>query len=389
MKILFTDQFTQPGGAQLCLKDIMAEAQARGWTTVLMRPGEGLPASMARYASGRKSVRDALRFATDTARAASAIRRVAREERVDLVYANGPRVLPAASLSGRPLVFHLHSALATGYARRIAQWSLRERTTRIFAASQFVARPLLQMPCAPSVRVIYNGVPDQQFLGRSFSSPSLTIGMLGRISREKGHLDFVRAARGIAQLFPESQFVIFGAPLFSGDEYEAEVRRLAWRDGIRLAGWTDEPSKALREIDILAVPSGPLESTPRVIIEALSAGTPVVAYPSGGIPELIRPGRTGILTAEKSAAALAQGILELILDRPQMRWMSLNGRREWEQRFTVQRFARDICDSLVEVAEASQQRNAFRARGISVRRWNQARRGTNSHSAFRADSPGA
>lgn len=350
MKILFADQFAEPGGAQLCLKDVMAEAQARGWTTYLMRPGEGLPASIARYASGRKSGRDALRFAVDTARAASAIRRLARKERVDLVYVNGPRVLPAASLSGRPLVFHLHSALATGYARRIAQWSLRERTARIFAVSEFVARPLLQMPCAPSVRVIYNGVPDQQFLGRSFSSQSLTIGMLGRISREKGHLDFVMAARRIAQLFTESQFVIYGAPLFSGDEYEAEVRRVASRVGIRFAGWTDDPSKALREIDILAVPSGPLESTPRVIVEALSAGTPVIAYPSGGIPELIRPGRTGLLTARASSAALAQGILDLIMDRQLMRWMSLNGRREWEQRFTVERFAREICDSLAEVA---------------------------------------
>ncbi|HWD99467.1 MAG TPA: glycosyltransferase family 4 protein [Bryobacteraceae bacterium] len=389
MKILFTDQFAEPGGAQLCLEDVMAEAQARGWTTFLMRPGEGLPASIARYASGGKSGRDVLAFAADTIRAASAIRRLARKERVDLVYANGPRVLPAVSLSGRPHVFHLHSALATRYARAIAQHSLRNGAARIFAASEFVARPLLQMPCAPRVRVVYNGVADQTFRGRSFSPDALTVGMLGRISREKGHLDFVRAARGLAQLFPDLQFVIYGAPLFSGDAYEAEVRRVASNVGIRFAGWTDDPSKALHEIDILAVPSGPLESTPRVVIEALSAGTPVVAYPSGGIPELIRPGHTGILTAGTGSAALAQGILDLVIDRHLMRWISLNGRREWEQRFTVERFAREICDSLAEVAEASQQRNAFRARGASARRWNQARPSRNSHSGFRGAAPGA
>jgi glycosyltransferase involved in cell wall biosynthesis len=388
MRILFTDQFAEPGGAQLCLSDVMAEAQARGWSTVLLRPGEGLPASIARYASGRKSVRDALQFAADTLRAAKIIRSVAQKEQVDLVYANGPRVLPAAGLSGRPLVFHLHSALAAGYARVIARYSLRT-SARIFAASEFVARPLLQMPCGPRVRVVYNGVADQSFRARSFSGDALTIGMLGRISREKGHLDFVRAARGLAQLFPHLQFVIYGAPLFSGDDYEAEVRRVARDLGIRFAGWTDHPSKALHEIDILAVPSAPLESTPRVVIEALSAGTPVVAYPSGGIPELIRPGHTGILTAVASPAALSQGILDLLMDRQRMRWISLNGRRDWEQRFTVARFAREICDELAVVAEASQRRSALHASGAKARRWNQARRSRNSHSVFRGAAPAA
>ena len=49
----------------------------------------------------------------------------------------------------------------------------------------------------------------------------------------------------------------------------------------------DDPREAFAAIDILAVPSGPVEGAGRVIPEAFSAGVPVVAYANGGIPEFI------------------------------------------------------------------------------------------------------
>ena len=351
MRVLFVDQFEQPGGAQLCLRDVMAEANQRGWATLLMRPGDGIPASIGAYTNGRKSWRDCLAFPMDMARAATSIRRTASEHGIDLVYANGPRVLPAAAAAELPLVFHAHSYLAAGYARTIAGSCLRKTQASVIAASEFVARPLREMRRGRPIRVIYNGVADQRFHARAFDSRVLTVGMVGRIAPEKGQLDFVCAAREIASSFPETQFVIVGAPLFSGSEYEAEVRQKAPRAGVELHGWKEDVAEALHEIDILAVPSAGVESTPRVIIEAMSAGTPVVAYPSGGIPELIRSGETGVLTAGPNPEALAWAIFDLMTNREQMRWISVNGRREWEERFETQRFVREVCDSLIEMVE--------------------------------------
>ena len=351
MRVLFLDQFAQPGGAQLCLKDVMAEANQRGWTTRLMAPGDGLPTSIESYTNGRKSWRDYCAFPVDTMRAAISIRRRARQFRPDVVYANGPRVLPAAVIAGRPLVFHAHSYLTEQHARAVTRVCLRRARARVFAASEFVARPLREMMRGPGIRVIYNGVADQKFCARAFDARVLTVGILGRIAQEKGQLDFLSAAREIGASFPETRFVIIGAPLFSGSEYDAEVRREAQRMGVNIRGWQDSVSEALHAIDILAVPSGAVESTPRVIPEAMSAGTPVVAYPSGGIPELIRSGQTGVLTAGANPEALAWAIFDLMTNRELMRWISVNGRREWEARFQAPRFVREVCDSLVEMGE--------------------------------------
>ena len=362
MRVLFVDQFAQPGGAQLCLKDVMAEASQRGWTTLLMRPGDGLPGSIGSYTNGRKSWRDCCAFPVDVARAATAIRRTAREYRIDVVYANGPRVLPAAATAGLPLVFHAHSLLAAGYARTITGSCLRRTRARVIAASEFVARPLREVARECSIRVIYNGVADQKFHARAFDSRVLTIGIVGRIAPEKGQLDFIAAAREIASSFPETRFVMYGAPLFSGSAYDAEVRRKALSVGVKIHQWKEDVSEALHAIDILAVPSAAVESTPRVIIEAMSAGTLVVAYPSGGIPELIRPGQTGVLTVGPGPEALAWSIFDLMTNRDLMRWISVNGRREWEERFQAQRFVREVCDSLVEMVEERRSVDAHETR---------------------------
>lgn len=362
MRILFIDQFAEPGGAQLCLKDVMAEAYQRGWTTLLARPGDGLPPAVASYANGRKSWRDCCAFPVDTMRAAKSIRRMAREYRVDLVYVNGPRVLPAVAIAGVPVVFHAHSYLAEGYARTITRLCLLRTRAKVLAASEFVARPLRETMGGSKIHVIYNGVAERNFCARAFDSRVLTVGIVGRIAPEKGQLDFICAAREIASSFPETRFVIVGAPLFSGNEYEKEVRRKALGVAVKFDGWKENISEALHAIDILAVPSAAIESTPRVIPEAMSAGTPVVAYPSGGIPELIRSGQTGILTTGPNPEALAWAIFDLITNRDLMRWISVNGRREWEERFQARRFVRDVCDSLVEMLQERSRMNSHEAR---------------------------
>ena len=347
MRILFVDQFSEPGGAQLCLRDVVEEARARGWSTWLMVPGAGLPASLGSYENGSKSIRDVFAFGIDTALAAMAIRREIRERGIDLVYVNGPRVLPAAALTGLPVIFHAHSYLSAGYARSLVRLALHAQRASVIAASKFVADPVRGVG---EIQVIYNGVADHGFFARSFSSQKLTVGIVGRISPEKGHLDFMSAARRIASVCPGTEFVVYGAAVISRSGYEAQVRRAAAGLNIEFRGWTTDVAEALRSIDILAVPSAPIESTTRVIPEALSAGTPIVVYSSGGIPEIVRSGHTGILTAA-NPAALSEAILCMMGDRDSMRRIAVNGRIEWERRFRKERFTGQVCDSIGKIAE--------------------------------------
>ncbi len=361
MRILFTDQFSELGGAQIGLREILDEVIRRGWKATVMAPGTGplhqacadrgiashqLP--LARYANGHKTAVDVLRYGVDSMRAAAAIRDTAARFKPDLLYVNGPRALLAATLSARsircPIVFHAHSFLDRRYTQRIARWCVSASSMQIVAISDFAARPFAHC------RVVYNGVKDHGFVFRP-RTESIRIGIIGRISPEKGHLDFVRAAKKMAAMKPDLRFVVFGAALFADNSFEQQVRAAAEGAQVEFRGWTDDVAGALHEIDILAVPSGPAEGATRVIMEAFSAGTPVVAYPSGGIPELVRHGETGFLTDARNADSLAATLGNLLDDPEAMARLSTQGRREWENRFRIERCQSELC-AFIEAAVA-------------------------------------
>src|SRR5262249_51210321 len=156
--------------------------------------------------------------------------------------------LPAAVLGAKntPVVFHAHSYFDREYTRRIAQWCIARRKMTVVAISEFVAQPFVSLSQS-RLRIIYNGVRDHGFFARPQADP-LSIGIIGRISHEKGHLDFVRAAELITKARPDLRFTIIGAALFADGVYEREVRRAAQGLPIGFRGWTDDVSSALHEI---------------------------------------------------------------------------------------------------------------------------------------------
>jgi glycosyltransferase involved in cell wall biosynthesis len=267
------------------------------------------------------------------------------------------------------LLFHAHSYLDRQYARQLAIWSLQVKRANVIAASAFVAGSLQPSLPAASMKVIYSGVGDSLFRPRSFGNHPPRIAIVGRISPEKGHLDFVAAAKRLVHARPDARFLVLGATLFSDDSYERRVRECAGGALIEFRGWTGDVPGALHEIDVLAVPSAGLEAAPRVVLEAFAAGTPVVAYPSGGIPEFVRHGETGVLTDSPHADALASSI-EWLISKPElMTRLSGNARLEWEQRFTLERYRREVCDFIeARFAVNLQNRQALRASGAMARR---------------------
>jgi glycosyltransferase involved in cell wall biosynthesis len=355
MKLLVLDQFSDLGGAQQALAELLPAMTAEGWRGTLAIPGDGLLFERARaagfateridcgpYRSGSKSMADAARFARDTLRLARRVRRLAQG--VDLVYVNGPRVLPGVALAGVPVpvVFHSHSMVPGGLVRAITGAALRRTRARVIAACEFVAAPWRAF--TRSVDVIYNGVVGPP--APVWQGGTLRAGCIGRIAPEKGQLDFVRAARSIHCRLPGARFVIHGAALF-GDlaavRYEAQVRAASAGLPIEFAGWTADVYRALAGIDLLLAPSAAHEATPRVILEAYAAGVPVIAYRAGGIPEVVEHGRTGFLV--DSAEEMAHLAVEL-LQSDRLAAISREARRVWEQRFTQERYQRAVLDAL-------------------------------------------
>lgn len=353
MRVLFLDQYSDLGGAQRMLLDLLSAIQTRGWQPAVGLPGSGALVDRARergaevfaipcgaYSSGRKSAADLLRFQAETPQLAVRIREAVERFPPDLIYINGPRLLPAAALArlGRPVLFHAHSMVSQGAARLLAGLPLRLLKAEVVAVCRNVAESWKPFVPAKRMTVVYNGVagPERGIVRDGADSPRL--GCIGRISPEKGQREFLGAACRIRGVFPDARFVIAGAALFSDPaalSYEQAIRGAAARMPVEFTGWVDDVYRVMSQLDLLLVPSVWNEPNPRVILEAFAAGLPVLAFRRGGIPEIIEDGRTGFLCDTPSE--MAQRAIELLQGgRERLRAVSEAARESWCRQFRLE-----------------------------------------------------
>jgi glycosyltransferase involved in cell wall biosynthesis len=348
MRILFLEQFSELGGGQRNLLDLLPAVKDQGWSALVGAPGSGelferaraLGAETAeipvgRYADGHKTAADIARLPVDVMRLQ---RWIARAD-ADLISVGGARLLMAAALGARerPVIFQAQHFLGdqsfAGYrAVRMAGWAIRRAGMTVIANSQHFA---LQFRQFADVRVVYNGVAEIPF-ARKKREGAWRIGIVGRIAPMKGQTDFLRAAAKLR----DAKFVICGSPMFSQESYVNEVHRLAEGLPVEFMGWRDDVGAVLRELDLLLVPSTAAEATTRVILEAFSAGVPVVAYSIGGIPEIVRDGENGFLVEARSPEALAARVKDAMdadLDK-----IALRARDDWERKFSVKRYREEM-----------------------------------------------
>ncbi len=375
MNVLFLDQFSEMGGGQRCLLDIVHAAKERGWGAHVLVPGDGPLVEQLRagnadvgeipcgpYRSGSKSPGDFLRFALDIRRQVRVIHDLMNRVPFDLIYVNGPRLLPAAALasSGRvPLLFHAHSRINQASAAHFAGWSIRRSGATVAVCSNSAGEPLRPYVRPGKLHVIPNGTSEIAFRERTFRS--WRIGIVGRISPEKGQMEFLRAVALLQSEFPDAQFVLRGAPILAAQSYFNRVRDLASELSVELAGWTEDIASVFGKLDLLVVPSKE-EGMPRVVLEAFSAGVPVVAFPAGGIPEVIEDEKTGFLVPEATPEALAAKIRELVTGDPAtLQRVAANARGAWERSYTLAAYQTSIMD-LVSVSRAEPEKGSPRPR---------------------------
>jgi glycosyltransferase involved in cell wall biosynthesis len=348
MYVLFLDQFSELGGAQKCLLDLLPAIEERGWRASVALPGDGPLVKLLRernvevhpipcgpYRSGSKGVGDMLRFRHDLSQQVSVLRPL----KFDLLYVNGPRLLVGAALafgSQRQVLFHAHSRVPAGPESWLAGWSIRKMNARVVACAKAVA----PNGRSEQVCVVANGTPDMGFRARR--SAGWRIGMIGSISPEKGQGEFLRAASMLAPEFGDLRFVLCGAPALPQSSYFRMVEQYANSLPVDSLGWRDDIGKVLAELDLLVIASK-AEGMPRVMLEAFSAGVPVVAFPVGGIPEVIVDGETGFLVHERTSKALAARIREIILlGQGPLQRVADQARREWEGNYTVEAYQRNV-----------------------------------------------
>ena len=368
MKVLLVDQFVELGGAQQCLLDLAPAIRAAGWSLAAALPGEGPynerlrsldveihPFAIGNYSNGRKGLAEQLRFAAETPLVAKALQGIVDRVQPDLVYVNGPRLLPAAAIAARsraPLLFHCHNHVPQGAAVRAAAQALRWSRAHVVSCCLHAVKPYRSAAGPGGLEIVYNGVPAPPAGERPECDGRFTVGVVGRISPEKGQDHFLQAAAALAK--PDIRFLVCGDVLFDDPAAQAYRDSLPQDSPVEFLGWRADPGPVLAVLDLLVVPSIREPATPRVIMEAYARGVAVLAYSTGGIAEIVDDGVTGVLLPEPDAAALTAAMGELVDgSRGRLRAMGENGRRLWRERFTVERYRRDMLAAMTRAVGAA------------------------------------
>lgn len=366
MNILCVDQFSSVGGGQSCLLDLLPAFLNRGWSVEVALPSPGPFQKKVRslgvethllctgpYTSMNKPPRETARYAMELPGLAWKLIRLCRRRKIDLLYVNGPRFLPAAACAARllsiPSIFHCHHRITQHIAVRLTGAALRLSRAHVIACCRYAVEPLRAYINHGCLRIIYNGVGALAAPRSNAPGRGRRIGVIGRIEPEKGQLEFVAAAGLLFRQFPDCTFSIVGEPLFSGVDYLRKVKEASGDLPVEFTGWRIDIADVFANLDLLVVPSTDLDATPRVILEAFAAGVPVVAFPVGGIPELVEDGQTGFLASGITPAALSRCMEVVLKSSPEDRAALIaRARHRWEEQFSLDAFQRNVCSAIAE-----------------------------------------
>ncbi|MXU65213.1 glycosyltransferase family 4 protein [Oceanomicrobium pacificus] len=151
------------------------------------------------------------------------------------------------------------------------------------------------------------GVPDDAIL----------LGYFGELNVRKRPLDFVKAVKSVAAVFPERSVLglFFGRPDGTEAAWDRQVAALSESlgldDRIHLMGYRSPIEPAMAGVDVMLVPAVS-EPFGRTLIEAMYLGTPVVATDHGGNPEAITDGVNGFLVPPDAPDTFAEPVRRLM-----------------------------------------------------------------------------
>ena len=163
------------------------------------------------------------------------------------------------------------------------------------------------------------------------------VGIVGRIRPVKGQRILLKSFVALRKHFPDIVLLILYRDT---NETEAEWQGLLQdlaesnlQQNVYLYGYRGDVLEIMRHTDIGVVSSVDSEVICRVAVEFFSVGTPVVAFPTGALPEIVQDGVTGRIAKDKSAEALAE-ILEWMLESPEcIAELGKNARQQSLERF--------------------------------------------------------
>ncbi len=215
---------------------------------------------------------------------------------------------------------------------------------RVIAISRGIYDVLLRAGVSPAkLRCVRSAVPppadypgDRPWLESEFGIPqdAPAIAVVAQLIARKGHRFLLDALPEIVRRHPHARVILFGT-----GSAETAIRNQVSEQGlsrvVQLAGFRDDLPRVLPCLDLVVHPALK-EGLGVALLQAASAGLPLVASRAGGIPETMIDGQTGLLVPPGDASAIASAVNRLLDDPAGAAAMGKAGAAYVAQEFSVE-----------------------------------------------------
>jgi glycosyltransferase involved in cell wall biosynthesis len=302
----------------------------------------------------------------------------------------GLRALPIVRKLKIPLVVTFHGSDITitdlrfekpylGFRYYFAnKGKLKGSGATFLAVSRFVQQKALEQGFpAEKVHLVYTGINTGKFKPDSTENRPIIL-VVGRCVEFKGQEFAIRAASEVQRQLPDVELVLIGDGPLRGD-LERLAKQSLRRYQFLGARTSEEVCEWMNRASLLCMPSvttrsGGAEGFGMVVAEAQAMGKPVVAFRSGGIPEITSHGTTGFLAEERDCKALAKYLLILLQDAELRKRFGRAGREAMLRQFDLEQCTRQLEKVYGRVLDAD--RRQVGTSDGTLLRWNPV---SNSH----------
>jgi L-malate glycosyltransferase len=335
LRVLLVVDSLEMGGAERHVTDVAVELARRGHAVHLAASTGGILSSRLGHTNIQLNVCSPQRVKRAASRDFTrGLQRLIRGERYDLVHSHlyGSAVATEAATRGTamPCVITEHSEgnWRTNEERALSARYLR-RADRVVAVSRAVHLEVQKIAGGEAaVAEIANAVPRiPRSFGGNTGRDAPVIGFVGRLCTDKGADLFVELAASLAGMRSDVRFLLVGdGPL--REQLHSTATHLGISRRLEFAGEVEDARALLSQMDVLVVPSR-TDAAPLVVLEAMAAGTPVVARRVGGIPDQVRDSQDGFVVEPNDVEALAASAV-LVLEDQGLRERLVGSARERE-----------------------------------------------------------
>ena len=342
LKILFVHGITEIGGAERELLRMLTPLSNLGYDPIIACPARGpfVEELERRNIEHRTVVLPAwhkFRGYMQRASSASQLQKIIRHARPVALHVNDiwwvPQTLRAVGNLQVPIVAHVRQEIEPRKARHyeLANADL------LLAVSSHIRDALIQggIP-ATKVMTVYSGLDLRDItvaaspvqIRSKFGIPhgAPLLGTLASIFTRKGHEVMLKALPRILRLFPGTHYFIIGTGEADCEAIlRSQVKDLGLEGRVHFAGFQESVFGFLAAFTVYVHPVL-MEGFGLAVLEAMAMGRPVVATATGGLPEVVRHGETGLLVPAANEIALAEAIVSLLGDPERADSMGQAGR---------------------------------------------------------------